>query len=49
VEFDAPAVTSIGFLEDIYSRFREKFGRLASLFPLYLVRYCGRATALQGT
>ncbi|KAI3433607.1 hypothetical protein D9Q98_003416 [Chlorella vulgaris] len=36
VEFDAPAVTSIGFLEDIYSRFREKFGRLASLFPLYL-------------
>ncbi|KAL4426377.1 hypothetical protein ABPG77_004671 [Micractinium sp. CCAP 211/92] len=36
VEFDAPAVTSIGAFEDIYSRFVEKVGWLARLFPLWL-------------
>ncbi|PRW58605.1 alkaline phosphatase isoform A [Chlorella sorokiniana] len=36
VEFDAPAVTSPGFAEDIYSRFQRQVGRLAKLFPLYL-------------
>ena len=36
VEFDGPAVTCIGAFEDIYSRFYEKAGRLAKLFPLYV-------------
>ncbi|EFN53116.1 hypothetical protein CHLNCDRAFT_137467 [Chlorella variabilis] len=36
VEFDAPAVTSIGAFEDIYSRFEEKAGKFAKLFPLWV-------------
>eukprot|EP00887_Chlorella_sp_A99_P005400 scaffold1.g5400.t1 len=36
VEFDGPAVTSVGAFEDIYSRFVEKAGCLAKLCPLFL-------------
>ncbi|KAL4430904.1 hypothetical protein ABPG75_006160 [Micractinium tetrahymenae] len=36
VEFDSPGVTSIGAFEDIYSRFVDKVGRLARLFPLWM-------------
>jgi alkaline phosphatase D len=36
VEFDGPAVTSIGFWEDIYSRIEQKLGRIMRLWPVYL-------------
>lgn len=36
VEFDGPAVTSIGFAEDIYSKFEKTIGRLLRLWPVYL-------------
>lgn len=35
VEFAGPAVTSIGFMEDIYQSFVEKVGKLTHLFPLW--------------
>lgn len=35
VEFNGPAVTSIGAFEDIYSRFKAKLGKLTSITPLF--------------
>ena len=36
VEFDGPAVTSIGAFEDIHAQFEAKVGRVARVWPLYL-------------
>ena len=36
VEFDSPAVTSIGAFEDVHARFEAKLGRLARAWPLFL-------------
>lgn len=36
VEFDGPAVTSIGAFEDIHAQFEAKVGRVARLWPLFL-------------
>ena len=36
VEFDSPAVTSIGFVEEIYAGFERKLGRLLKMWPIYL-------------